>query len=169
MPLMLNLASLKKLSPKDPSANRCGAVAVEFAIIAPVLTAIMFGMVSLNRSFEAQTLLETAAREGARFATMDHTGLTAEGQSSTDKLKSDIKNILASNGVPRESISVAVKDYASPELDFDIDDPNNDLKLFKVDVSVDYSAISFTPVHSDNDFALTGSVVFRNGRATLSD
>ncbi len=149
--------------------NQRGVVAVEFAIVAPVLVAMMLGMMTLNRTFESQTLLETAAREGARFASMDRDGLVAEGQSATDKLKADVKNFLASNGIPHESIEVQVKDFEDPTLDFDVDDPANDLKLFEVSVSVDYSAVSYTPVTSGSDYALTGSVVFRNGRATLSD
>ena len=160
---------LSRTNKKRMYDTRQGVVAVEFAVIAPVLVAIMFGMMTLNRAFESQNLLEVAAREGARFAAMDRTGMLGEDQSSTDKLKDDIKNFLASNGVPRDNVSVEVKDYEDPTQDFDIDDPDNDLKLFTVDVSVDYSAVSYTPVDSGSDYSLTGSVVFRNGRATLSD
>ena len=159
----------KNLIARPIERRRRAAVAVEFAVIAPVLVTIMFGMFSLNRAFESQNLLEVAAREGARFAAMDRTGMLGEDQSSTDKLKDDIKNFLASNGIPRDNISVEVKDYENPNLDFDIDDPNNDLRLFSVDVSVDYSAVSYTAVDANSDYSLTGSVVFRNGRATLSD
>lgn len=150
-------------------AFRRGAVAVEFAVVAPVLVAIMFGMMTLNRAFDSQNLLATAAREGARFASMDRDGMPDTGQTGNEKLVADIKNFLTSNGIPRDSITVEVKDYESPEQDFDIDNPDNDLRLFEVQVSVDYSAISYTPVSEANDYTMTASVVFRNGRATLSD
>ena len=149
--------------------NRTGAVAVEFAIVAPILLAILFGMIEVGRAFEMQNLLEVAASEGARFASMDRDGMLDPNESATDKLKEDVKNFLASNGVPKGEISVDVKDHENPEDDFDIDDPENDLKLFEVNVSVDWSAVSLTPVSAGSDYPLTSSVVFRNGRATISD
>lgn len=150
-------------------SNRRGAVAVEFAVIAPLLVTITVGMVMVNRTFEAQNLLEVAAREGARFASMDRDGLVAEGESSNAKLADDIANFLASNGIQRDKVSVSVKDHENPSLDFDIDDPDNDLRLFEVHVEVDYSAISYMPVDVNSDYAMSAVVVFRNGRATLSD
>ena len=91
------------------------------------------------------------------------------GESATDKLKEDVKNFLAANGVPAGEISVDVKDHENPEDDFDIDDPENDLKLFDVTISVDWSAVSLTPVSAGSDHSLTATVVFRNGRATISN
>lgn len=153
----------------SPTGDRRGAVAVEFAVVAPVLVSVMFAMVSLNRAFEAQNLLATAAREGARFASMDREGMPTGGQTGNQKLANDIKNFLASNGIDRDAITVDVKDHENPEDDFDIDDVANDLKLFEVKVSVDYSAVSYTPVNASSDYQMTAKVVFRNGRATLSD
>lgn len=148
---------------------RKGAVAVEFAVVAPVLVSIMFGMMTLNRALESQNLLSIAAREGARFASMDRDGMPTGGLTGNQKLEQDVKNFLASNNIPKEAVSVEVKDYESPETDFDIDDPANDLKLFIVEVSVDYSAVSYTPVEGGSDYTMTASIVFRNGLATLSD
>ena len=39
--------------------------------------AIVFGMIELGRAFEMQNLLDVAAREGARFASMDREGMLA--------------------------------------------------------------------------------------------
>ena len=148
---------------------RRGAVAVEFAIVAPILVACVVGLVELGRAFEMQNLLEVAAREGARFASMDREGMLAPNESATDKLIEDVKNFLATNEVPKNMVEVAVKDYENPENDFDLDDPNNDLKLFEVSVSVPWSEVSLTPVPSASDYSLNAKVVFRNGRATISD
>ena len=148
---------------------RRGAVAVEFAIVAPILVACVVGLVELGRAFEMQNLLEVAAREGARFASMDREGMLAPNESATDKLIEDVKNFLATNEVPKDMVEVAVKDYENPENDFDLDDPNNDLKLFEVSVSVPWSEVSLTPVPSASDYSLSAKVVFRNGRATISD
>jgi hypothetical protein len=150
-------------------ASRRGAVAVEFAIVAPVLLAIVLATIQVGRAFEMQNLLEVAAREGARFASMDRDGLLDPSEDATDKLKEDVENFLAANDVPRDSITVDVKDFDNPEDDFAIDDPANDLKLFKVEISVPWSSVSIMPVPAGSNHALTSSVVFRNGRATISD
>jgi len=155
-------------SQKARPAERRGAVAVEFAIVAPVLLALMFGMIEMGRAFEMKNLLEVAAREGARFASMDREGMLAEGQSANTKLIQDVKNFLASNGIARDDIEVSVNDYENPDQEFDLDDPENDLKLFEVRIAVDYSNVSVTHVAAADDYALTGSVVFRNGRSTIS-
>ncbi len=149
--------------------DRAGAVAVEFAVVAPILVAIMFGMMTLNRAFESQNLLATAAREGARFASMDREGMPDTGQTGNQKLENDIKAFLASNGIPNDAVTVHVKDFENPNTDFDIDNPDNDLRLFKVSVLVNYSAVSYTPVASASDYTMTAAVVFRNGRSTLSN
>jgi hypothetical protein len=150
---------------RSPQSRR-GAVAVEFALVAPILLSILFGMVQLTRMFEAQTLLETAAREGARLGAMDREGLLQEGQSVNDKIISDVKSFLASNGIPRDSVTVAIKDHENPNDDFDLDDPANDLRLFDVHVSVDLSAVSY--MSPPEDYPLTGSITFRNGYATIT-
>jgi hypothetical protein len=149
--------------------QRRGAVAVEFAIVAPILLALTFGLIQLGRAFEMQNLLEVSAREGARFASMDRDGMLAPNQSATDKLVSDVKTFLASNGIEEDSVTVEIKDFENPDQDFDIDDPANDLKLFEVRVSVDWSSVSVTTVSPSSDHAMTASVVFRNGRATISN
>jgi hypothetical protein len=148
--------------------NRRGAVAVEFAIVAPILLALVLGMIELGRAFEMKNMLEVAAREGARFASMDREGMLGEGQSANQKMIEDVQNFLASNGIPRDEISVQIKDFENPEQDFDLDDPANDLRLFEVCIAVDYSDVSATPVSAANDYPLSASVVFRNGRATIS-
>lgn len=148
---------------------RRGAVAVEFAVVAPVLVALVLGMIELGRAFEMQNQLEVAAREGARFASMDRDGILQPGQSSNQKLTEDVKNFLASNGFPRDKVNVAVKDFENPDEDFDIDDPANDLRLFEVRVSIDLSEVGLSAMSDDDDHPLMGKVVFRNGRATLSD
>ncbi len=153
---------------RNQQSDRRGAVAVEFAVVAPVLMAIAVGMIEVNRVYEAQNLLATAAREGARFASMDREGLLREGQTANDKLVDDIKTYLASNGIPRDSVQVGVKDHDDPTLDFDIDAPENDLRLFEVQVSADYSGVSYSPVAPGDDHSMSAKIVFRNGRATIS-
>jgi hypothetical protein len=154
---------------KALQADRQGVVAVEFAIVAPILVAITFGLIELGRAFEMQNMLEVAAREGARFASMDRDGLLDPGESATDKLVEDVKTFLDSNGIAAEDVLVEVKDHENPDQDFDLDDPANDLKLFEVKVTVDWSDVSVMPVSSGSDHPMSATVVFRNGRATISE
>jgi Flp pilus assembly protein TadG len=147
--------------------SRRAAVAVEFAFVAPVLIGTALGIIELTRAYDAQNLLETATREGARFASMDREGILADGETTNSKLVTDVKNFLASSGIDPSHVQVTVTDAETGDP-FDLDAPSNDLKLFKVEISVPYSAISYTPVSQSNDFSMVASIVFRNGRATLS-
>lgn len=153
---------------KRQSQQRRGAVAVEFAFIAPVLLSIVFGLIELTRVYDAQYMLETAAREGARFAAMDRDGMLGDGETANSKVTDDIKSFLEAAGVPKSQVQVSILNHADPTQTFDLDNPDNDLALFDVEISIPYSSVSYTPVSTDNDYDLTGSITFRNGRATLS-
>ena len=155
-------------NPQSAIRNRRGAVAVEFALVAPVLLAIMFGMIKYGKAFEMQNQLQNAAREGARFASMDHTGMLPSGQTANQKLIQEVKNYMASYGINKDDVTVTVKDHANPTADFILDNPANDLKLFDVNVKVNYSKVSLTPVPGNGDFGMAAKVVFRNGKATIS-
>ena len=152
-----------------PSKLRNGAVAVELAIVAPVLMAMTMGMVELTAIFDAQNLLETAAREGARFATLDKEGLLKPGETSNSKLVNDVKTFLASNGIDAQDVTVVVKDHEDPDIDFDLEDPNNEFRFFEVHVLVDYLPKIFAQVADAGDFTLTSKLVFRNGMATITE
>lgn len=51
--------------------KRRGAAAVEFAIVAPVFFALVFGMIEYGRMVMVQQVLTNASREGARQAVLD--------------------------------------------------------------------------------------------------
>ena len=159
---------LKKLRSRHRPRRRRGVVAVEFAFVAPMLLAIVFGMIEITRAYDAQYLLQSAAREGARFAAMDRDGLLQAGETSNSKIIADVKSFLESSGMPSEDIEVKILDHENPELPFDLDDPANDLRLFDLHVAVPYSNVSYSSVSDGNDYDMTGKITFRNGRATIS-
>jgi hypothetical protein len=165
----MEISTMTSNRPNVKRPIRRGAVAVEFAVVAPILVAVVFGLVELGRAFEAQNLLEVSAREAARFASMDRDDLLDPGDSANDKMIQDVKTFLASNNIPADQVTVEIKDFENPTQDFDLDDPANDLKLFEVKVSVDWSDVSMMPGGAGQDSVMTASVVFRNGRATLSE
>lgn len=52
--------------------NERGAVAVEMAIVLPLLLLILIGTMEFGRVFNVQNSLTQAAREGARYAAIHH-------------------------------------------------------------------------------------------------
>ena len=46
-----------------------GATLVEFAVVAPLLFLLLFGVIEFSRAISAYTTVWTGAREGARYAT----------------------------------------------------------------------------------------------------
>lgn len=56
--------------PPRPPRER-GAVAVEFAIILPVLVLLLFGIIEFGRGYNAKIALQGAVREGARVLAID--------------------------------------------------------------------------------------------------
>jgi Flp pilus assembly protein TadG len=144
-------------------------VAVEFAAVAPVMLAIVIGMLEMSRVFSVQNTLETAAREGARFASLDRTGLLLDGQTSNQKLVSDVKNFLASSGINRDDVTVSIVDAECPETTFDLDNADNDLKLFQIRIEVPYEKVCWSPVKHYTAYNLTAALTFRNGRASFSE
>lgn len=47
-------------------ASERGAAAVEFALVAPILVLLVFGIIEFSRAYNAQVSLSNAAREGVR-------------------------------------------------------------------------------------------------------
>lgn len=149
--------------------NRRAAVAVEFAAVLPLLLGLILGVIEMTRAYDVQNLLQIGVREGARFAAMDRTGMLQEGESTNEKLISDVTGFLVTSGLPANAFEITISDVENVGQPFDIDDSANDLRLFQVDISIPFSAVSYLPVHAGQDFTLEGSIIFRNGRAVLSE
>lgn len=62
---------------------RRGAAVVEFALIAPLLFLLVFGMIEYGRMVMVQQILTNASREGARMGVLDGT-TTADVTTSVD-------------------------------------------------------------------------------------
>lgn len=59
-------------------ASERGAVAVEFAILAPVLIMILMGIMEFGRAYNAQVSLTNAAREGVRVMAISNNQVSAK-------------------------------------------------------------------------------------------
>lgn len=55
-----------------------GSVAVEFALVLPLLVAVLLGIVEFGRAYNAQITVTAAAREGAREMSIQGTAASAQ-------------------------------------------------------------------------------------------
>lgn len=78
--------------------HRKAAAAVEFAVVAPVLFLLIFGMIEFGRMVMVQQVLTNASREGARIAVLD--GATASDVTTA------VQNYLAGASVSGATVTV---------------------------------------------------------------
>ena len=64
-------------------ASERGAVAVEFAILAPVLVMLLLGIMEFSRAYNAQASLSAAAREGVRIMAISNDAAAAKEMAKT--------------------------------------------------------------------------------------
>ncbi|NYE37094.1 Flp pilus assembly protein TadG [Nocardioides cavernae] len=74
-----------------------GAVAVEFALLMPILLALVAGMIDAGFAINRYTMLNNAAREGIRAASL--------GQSVGD-VETTVRNYLGDSGVAAATITL---------------------------------------------------------------
>ncbi len=67
-------------------ASERGAVAVEFAILAPVLVMLLLGIMEFSRAYNAQASLSSAAREGVRVMAISNNQAAARTAAKTAAL-----------------------------------------------------------------------------------
>lgn len=118
-----------KLKPKTRlhRQRRCGAAAVEFAVISPVLFIMVFGMIDVGRAVMVQNLLTNAARDGARTAVLD--GVTSQ------EVITQVSDFLAASSVPNASVNVTPSDLTTAAQG----DP------VAVSASVPFNSVSWLP------------------------
>lgn len=102
-----------------PRASERGAVAVEFALLAPVLIMILLGIMEFGRAYNVQATLTNAARDGVRVMAIDNSQASARTASKaaatalTPPLQDSNIEFLASDGSDKCSatrqITVTVK------------------------------------------------------------
>jgi hypothetical protein len=132
------------------------------------MLAVIVGLLELSRVYSVQNVLETAAREGARFAGLDRSGIMLQNQTANQKLITDVKNYLATNDVDPSAVTVKVVKASDSTQDFDLDDPANGLQLFQVQVEVPYNKICYSAFKKDDSQKLTAVLTYRNGRTQAS-
>jgi Flp pilus assembly protein TadG len=114
----------RRLWPANRFVKRCGAAAVEFAIVAPVFFLLVIGMIELGRALMVQQVLINASRVGARQAVI--------AGATTSAVQSVVKDYATSVAVPSVSVSVTPDPAAAKSGD-----------TMTVTTSVNYSSVSW--------------------------
>ncbi|MHB1593083.1 MAG: TadE/TadG family type IV pilus assembly protein [Streptosporangiaceae bacterium] len=86
---------MSRQSSARPARDR-GAVAVEFALLLPLLLLIIFGIIDFGRAFNAQVTLTQAAREGARLEALGQPNVVSRTQGAATGLSNVAVTIVSS-------------------------------------------------------------------------
>lgn len=85
--------------------SRRGAAVVEFAVVAPLMFTLFFGMVEIGRAVMVGQLAVTASREGARMAVQ--TG------STVSEVQNFVEDYLEAAGIPTAAVTIAIENQTS--------------------------------------------------------
>lgn len=156
---------------KTESKKREGAAMIEFAVILPFFIALLLGIIEMGSALHASQRMLSAARGGARLASMDWTAKLSENETPNQKVIKDIRNFLKASGLPGDSATIEIShaEGDSEGSEFDLADEDNELELFRVSVSIPHDSISMFPNNVMGSRTLLESVVQRAGRSTLSN
>jgi len=81
---------------------------LEFAIVAPVLLALLLGLVEYARFFFVYHVLLTAVREGARLGAITPMGTTTERAAATALITSTVRERIADPGAATAPVDVTL-------------------------------------------------------------
>jgi Flp pilus assembly protein TadG len=102
--------SVKKLMNRAPKARSRGDAIVEFALLAPCLLLMLFGVLELGRVVDVWVVVHNAAREGARAGVQSRTdaeAFSSAQQAATDYLSAALatRTDIAGVVVPPPTVS----------------------------------------------------------------
>lgn len=124
-----------------------GAVAVEFALVLPLLVALTFGIIAFGQAYHVQTVLDNAAREAVReYVLTDATDPFVPAQARAEAL--------ASTAMTTSPVQYDVL-FQNPDLTFATECGPSRNAIFKV------SAPNFTLLGGIGVVTLTGSASMR--------
>lgn len=160
---------LKYVSDRRRPADRRGSATVEFALVAPILIALIMGGIETGFNFDTTHKMYAAVRQSGRLASMDNTQKLLPNQTSNEKVMLDIKNALKAEGMPGDSAIVTITHATgTSEGDtFDLTSSANDLKYFRIKVTIPYAAVNTDNFLPSTVSQLSASVVFRKGKTSL--
>lgn len=149
--------------------RRKGAALVEFAIIAPVFLALVLGVLELGSALKTANTMTEAVRGGGRLACMDWSEKVPDGTTINQKVIKDVRNFLTASGLPGDDFTITITSAEGTDegQTFDLSDPDNELRMFKIEASVDFSDVNEYPSHFMAGQEIKAAIVFRAGRVQL--
>lgn len=125
--------------------SKRGSATVEFAVILPFFLTLIFGMVEFGRVLSVQHVVNSAAREGARVASLPGT--------DNATVTTAVQNELANAGLPLDSITFDPPDITQAS-------PNEPVT---VSVIINYGSVGWIQGYFPglNGSSLQGTVVMR--------
>ena len=126
-------------------------MAVEFAVICPLLATMVFGIVEYGYIFLVQQTLTNAAREGCRVAVLQTTA-------DEEQIEQRVAKVMDAAGVTDYSVSIS-----------DTDAEQNEIESYTIEVSVPYSSVSLTGFFGPRDNDLKGVCTMRKEGWTPPD
>jgi Flp pilus assembly protein TadG len=150
------------------SQHRRGAAVVEFAVMAPLFLLLALGVVEMGYALDASNTLYGVVREGGRLASQDFSKNLAPDQTANQKIIQDIKNMLTAAGIDGSKVTVTIEHADAPGSTFDLEDADNYLEYFRIQVQVDYKDVSKIPGNYLLDRVMTADITFRLGRVTVT-
>ena len=151
--------------------RRRGAALVEFALLAPLFLALVVGTIEGGQALDASNTLTSAVREAGRLAAMDWEDSIPNGKTPNQKIIDDIRHFITASGLDGDDVEITITAAEGSDAggNFDLSDPDNNLKLFRISAEVDYKNVSSFPATFMKGQTITASLVFRAGRVTLSN
>lgn len=147
--------------------NRRGAALVEFAIVCPVFLTLVIGLLEAGQALRAANTMAAAVREGGRLAAMDWNDFVPEGFTPNSKVISDVRNFLTASGLPGSEAVIQITSAEGNDMgeEFDLTDPSNNYRLFKISIEIAYEEISTFPSTFMHGQTLTSELTFRAVRS----
>jgi Flp pilus assembly protein TadG len=143
--------------------REAGVVAVEFALVLPLLMLLLVGAIDVGLVTMEHQILQNAAREGARYAAMDFNNIhdVVQGPASLARIRTRVVDYLASEGITIVAGDVTVEQSA-PDCEVAYDDGTT---VGCSRVTVDYDKSLLMPglnLLGIDPVPLQGQAVFRN-------
>lgn len=119
-----------------------GAAAVEFALVAPLLILLVFGIIDFGYMINRATVVNNAARDAVRIASLD---------GSYDEIRQTVVGELSDSGIPADAPTTRIMICADADVaaSCDADEPDYDSRAASgsvATVKIEYHYQWITPV-----------------------
>jgi Flp pilus assembly protein TadG len=123
----MGMIPIRWLCQRPGKANRRGASAVEFAIVAPIFFMVVLGIIEFGRMSMVQQIITNAAREGARVGVLDG--------STFDSVNTKVQQYLSAAAIKGAKVTVNPNPPSSAGFDQPV----------SVTVAIPFNDVSWLP------------------------